>query len=60
MREVRLPYVSLLYLDPPWAVGPDPRVVSRVTKILDFLELKVFAVMVRFMLPEIIFLKLPG
>ena len=58
LREVPLQEVSLLYLDPPWAVGPDPKVVSRVPEILDFLKCNVFdACSVR---PEIIFLKLPG
>jgi len=55
LMQCPLSEISVLYLDPPWAVGPDPSVVSPNDEIREFLWQNVF----RFRTPAVICLKLP-
>ena len=51
--------ISLLYLDPPWAVGEDPREISTAEAIRVFLKHNVFDYLRRKSCPRLICLKLP-
>ena len=49
--------ISVLFLDPPWAVGKDPVEISPVNEILEFLQTDVFTKLTT--LPSVICIKLP-
>jgi len=51
--------ISVLYLDPPWAVGSDPSSISPLSEIRRFLKHNVFDHLRREAYPQIICFKLP-
>ena len=53
--------VTILYLDPPWALGPDPSIYSNPVVIHHFLEINVWQPLrTKQISPLLIVLKLPG
>jgi len=59
LMQTDLPEISVLYLDPPWAVGADPEKVSSNNEICRFLRQNVFRFLKRDVAPSLICLKLP-